>query len=473
MLVVTIYFTLLDLAWIAFLLGVLFAAVLSILSQTIKAQWVIMRRTAQLRRAKELLTEQSARSERAAQSVKLAEMRFRAVIEALPVMVLFVDRDERCRHHNRAFQEWCGRSDADIDGVPLSDLIDDANYRELGSHGMEALLGKERQYESRWSRSDLETQVAVKLLPYPPNAQTTSGFYVFVTTITPTRAKPLDVVPVAGEDSAPTLCVETTGEQLSVDEDAREHLLRAIEEDQFTLLEQTIEPLSCETKPAQVSEILLRLGEREDHMLPPRAFFEVAEHYGLMPAIDRWVVRKLLKASAAMKAVDRTWRMPLYCVNLSSATLADRTFTNHIRTQLEHWGLSGDRLCFEIHQRVLAGQETDVRTLIEQLKPLGCRFTVDCFGSQKISFVPFTHLHFDFLKIDGSIIGEVLRNKAELAKAGAIVLACRKIGIRTIAQFVEDELTRGKLSEIGVDYVQGFGVHKPVPLSPMASVATA
>ena len=112
MLVITIYFTLFDLQWIAFLLGILCAAVLGLVSQSIKAQWLIVRRTAQLRRQKELLTEESARAERAVQALKMAESRFRALLDALPLMLFFVGRDERCRQPNLAFEHWCGRSAA-------------------------------------------------------------------------------------------------------------------------------------------------------------------------------------------------------------------------------------------------------------------------------------------------------------------------------------------------------------------------
>ena len=165
--------------------------------------------------------------------------------------------------------------------------------------------------------------------------------------------------------------------------------------------------------------------------------------------------------------------MPLYCLNLSSATLRDRTFPNHVRAQLQHWEIAGNRLCFEINHEDLAERESDISVLMEELRPLGCRFTVDCFGSQKISFAPFRHLRFDFLKIDGSIIGGILKDKSELAKAKAIVLACQRIGVRTIAQFVEHEATRAKLREIGVDYVQGFSVGKPGPLVLNAPTASS
>lgn len=457
MLVFTIYFTLFDLQWIAFLLGVLCAAVLGLVSQSMKAQWLIARRNAQLRRHKELLTEESARAERAAQALKMAEVRFRTVLDALPLMLFFVGRDARCRQANLAFEQWCGRSAADLEGAPLRGMVDDAIYDGLVLHGDQALLGNEMHYEAQWCGPGGEKQVTVKLLPYPVGAQSTSGFYVFAT--------PNVVVPAAENAASENVYLEAREQELTSDDDAREYLLRAMEEDHFILFEQKIVSISSDETEAQFLEILLRLHEEEQNMLPPGAFFEVAEHYDLMPAIDRWVIRKLLKACAATKKEDPAWRMPLYSLNLSSATLRDRTFPNHVRAQIQHWEIPGNRLCLEINHESLADREGDIRFLMEQLRELGCRFAVDCFGSQKISFAPFKHLRFDFLKIDGSIIGAILDDKSELAKATAIVMACQKIGVRTIAQFVEHGSMRAKLRDIGVDYVQGFGVGKPAPLA--------
>ena len=98
------------------------------------------------------------------------------------------------------------------------------------------------------------------------------------------------------------------------------------------------------------------------------------------------------------------------------------------------------------------------------LRPLRCRFTLDAFGGTKVSFTPLKDLKFDFLKIDGNIIQNILNDRSEFAKTRAIVLACSKIGTRTIAGFVESDETVVKLREIGVDYVQGFGIGRPQPL---------
>jgi EAL domain-containing protein (putative c-di-GMP-specific phosphodiesterase class I) len=459
MLVFAIYFTQADLQWTAFLFGVLFAAVLSLVTQNIKVQWRLVRRDAQLRRSKELLAEQVACTERSAQALKMADQRFGAVLDALPPLIFFVDREARCRYNNLAFAQWCGKDTGDIWGLPLNELVSAPVHEVLDSRTHAALRGIEAEFETDWPFPEGPRTALVKLLPYPVGAQTAGGYYVLV--FAPAAAR-VQAAAAAGSGAAAYL--DAMEQQLPANADPREYLLNAIEEDQFLLLEQPIEPVAADARPGAFREILLRLREDAQQTLPPGGFMEVAEHYGLMPAIDRWVIRKLLKSAASMKEADSTWRMPVYAVNLSDATVCDPTFAHHVAAQLRHWNLSGTRLCFEVRHRALNDHEAEVEALIEHLKPLGCLFTVDAFGSCKVSFAPFSRLQFDFVKIDTSIVGAIVREKSELAKARAIVLACSKIGVRTIAPTVEDEAARVKLAEIGVDYVQGYAIESPGPL---------
>jgi EAL domain-containing protein (putative c-di-GMP-specific phosphodiesterase class I) len=157
--------------------------------------------------------------------------------------------------------------------------------------------------------------------------------------------------------------------------------------------------------------------------------------------------------------------MPLCCVNLSSAALGDPGFPRYVQSELKRSNVVGNNLCFEITEPDLINRQGEVQALMAVLKPLGCRFTADGFGSVKVSFAPFKELKFDFLKIDGSIIQNILRERSDLARTRAIVLACQKTGIRAIAAFVETDDTLAKLIEIGVDYAQGFGIGRPQPLA--------
>jgi len=166
--------------------------------------------------------------------------------------------------------------------------------------------------------------------------------------------------------------------------------------------------------------------------------------------------------------------MPLCCVNLSSTSLCDSTFASYVQSELKHSNISGKGLCFELAELDLIRHHHKAQTLMSILRPLGCRFTVDGFaGSTEVSFARFKDLKFDFLKIDGLIIQNILTDSSALAKTKAIVLACQKLGMRTIAELVETEATVAQLGEIGVDYMQGFGISRPAPLAQLAGTSHA
>jgi EAL domain-containing protein (putative c-di-GMP-specific phosphodiesterase class I) len=151
----------------------------------------------------------------------------------------------------------------------------------------------------------------------------------------------------------------------------------------------------------------------------------------------------------------------LFCVNLSEAAVCSLDFTRFVSYELRQHDFNARSLCFEIGEPEIIGQHAHVQRFINALKPLGCRFTVDAFGSVKVSFSHLKGLDVDFLKIDGVIIQNILRDPAALAKTRAINTVCGKVRLRTIAEFVETDQTLDKLREVGVDYVQGFGVARP------------
>jgi EAL domain-containing protein (putative c-di-GMP-specific phosphodiesterase class I) len=163
---------------------------------------------------------------------------------------------------------------------------------------------------------------------------------------------------------------------------------------------------------------------------------------------------------------------PVYFVNLSAAAVRSAEFVRYVQAQIDSRKADGRSLCFELGEHDVASLNAEARRLIDCLKPYGCRFTVDAFGSAKGSFAPLRGLAFDFLKIDGVLVQNMLRDPAARARITAINTACHRIGMRTIAEFVEDDVTLAALRRIGVDYVQGFGISRPVPLSGPPARAT-
>lgn len=471
----TIYWTQFDPKWIAFLGGVLLAAMVAVATQASKAQWLATRRTKQLDRIRARLGQETARSRNATEAARIAESRMRLLADTLPSMILYVDREERCRYHNRAVEHRTGLSAEQIGGRPLHEVLGNA-YPFVAPHIGETLEGKPAAYEFAWTGTALPETYSARHVPYPAEESPPHGFYLLLTITalrpparTASSFQPTDPatdrggVIVAGE-SGQTIYMRSIADQLMGWDEPRAKLEYALKGNQFLLFAQKILPLKRELTEPLCCEILLRLREEEDHLLPPGGFIPIAERYGMMEELDRWVVRNLIAWCVERKRADSAGRVPLYCVNLSEAAVCSLDFARFASRELQQHNFNARSLCFEISEAEIISQRANVQRFINTLRPLGCRFTVDAFGSVKVSFSHLKGLAVDFLKIDGVIIQNILRDPAALAKTRAISTVCGKVGLRTIAEFVETEETLEKLRETGVDYVQGFGIARREPI---------
>ena len=250
-------------------------------------------------------------------------------------------------------------------------------------------------------------------------------------------------------------------EQANYVNDPRAQLMQALQEDHFMLFAQTIRPLTGTVPYPRCVEVLLRLQDENRRMVPPDVFFPVAERYNLMQEIDRWVVRNVIKWAQEKRRGNATWQMPLCCLNLAAASLRAADFASFVRGELERSRFPGANLCFEIAVPNVTDYPVEVRGLMNTLRPLGCRFTLQAFGRTSASFAPLKDLRFDFLKIDGVLIHDMLTDPVQFRKIRVIATVCRKVGLRTIAEFVESDDTLAKLRDIGIDYAQGFGIGRP------------
>lgn len=469
LLVVTIHLTRYDLQWLAFLGGVLFAAVVALVSQASKAEWLLLRRTKQLERARDQLARETARSREAAQSRHAAEARLALLTDHLPFPVLYLDREERCRYHNRASADWLKLSPQAIDGQPLKSLLDAKTYPLVAQHLKAATPGEIADYEVAWPiRSNGTAAVKVRQIPCSPDGSKVTGVYlVFAQTAIERIAagQDADRARAAESDDDPdSRYLRAVAAELMAEADPRTRLRHALEHGGFLLYAQKILPLKSGLAEPECYEVLLRLKEEEDHLLPPGGFIPVAERYGMLEELDRWVVRSLIAWSTERCAASPGRRVPLLCVNLSAPSLCGSGFAAFVREEVERRGFPGRALCFEINEADAIAHNAKLRRLIDALRPLGCRFSIDAFGSARVSFSYLAGIVPDFLKIDGSIIRNIVHDPAELAKTRAIHAVCRSAGTRTIAEFVETQDTLDKLREIGIDYVQGFGVARPAPI---------
>lgn len=204
--------------------------------------------------------------------------------------------------------------------------------------------------------------------------------------------------------------------------------------------------------------------EEEETMVPPGMFFPLAEKYGLMAHLDRWVVQHVAEWVTRKKPAQDQLKNSIFFINVSEATIADPGFPEYLRLTLQEYDVSGSALCFEVTDSVLASSTADVAEFARQVRQCGCLVALSGFGRDRVLFDLIRGFQVEFLKIDGSVILDILRDPLKLAKVTALNRVAKQIGVKTIAEMVENEETISSLREIGIDFAQGFGISRPRPL---------
>jgi EAL domain-containing protein (putative c-di-GMP-specific phosphodiesterase class I) len=209
------------------------------------------------------------------------------------------------------------------------------------------------------------------------------------------------------------------------------------------------------------------LRDEDGKLVQPGSFMGAAERYGLMPLIDRWVVRNAFALLADRLSSSAPFQLSSCAINLSGATFADDDFVEYVRRQFDIYRVPPEMICFEITETSAIADIASAKRFIQALKKLGCRFSLDDFGTGMSSFSYLKHLAVDFIKIDGSFVTEMLNSKMDRAMVEMIVHIAKVMGKRTIAEFVESEEILEALREIGVDYAQGYAIGKPSAVTDM------
>ena len=250
-------------------------------------------------------------------------------------------------------------------------------------------------------------------------------------------------------------------------------ITRALEEDSFCLYYQTIVAVNpaAKSEGGEHYEVLLRLRDENENLILPMAFIPAAERYGLMHLVDRWVIRTLFAAQG--EHYRDVWRAVqlegnscgfLVAINLSGASINDDLFIDFLHEQFSLHQIPPQLICFEITETVAISNLRQATQFIERLQSLGCYFALDDFGSGMSSFAYLRNLPVNFLKIDGEFIRNIGDDKVNNAMVEAMTQIGHVMGIKIIAEFVENKKIFECLAALGVDYAQGFGISKPLPL---------
>ena len=234
----------------------------------------------------------------------------------------------------------------------------------------------------------------------------------------------------------------------------------ALEEDRYCIYAQTIEAVGDDNGGHY--ELLIRMVDENGEIVPPGAFLPAAERYNVIYKLDEWMIDKsfslLTQNPVFLEHTD-------FCsINLSGQSLSSTDMLNYIVTKMDELNVPAEKICFEITETAAISHLSTAIKFISTLKGLGCRFSLDDFGSGLSSFAYLKNLPVDFLKIDGIFVKDIADDPIDRAMVKSINDVGHVMGMHTIAEFVENEQIRSCLEVIGVDYVQGYGIGKPRPL---------
>jgi diguanylate cyclase (GGDEF)-like protein/PAS domain S-box-containing protein len=238
----------------------------------------------------------------------------------------------------------------------------------------------------------------------------------------------------------------------------------ALRDDKFELYYQPIVHARAGGARGPALEVFVRLmPEPGLASEPPAQFIRAAERYRLMPLVDRWVVHAVL--SALGRGGLKLPASRSVALNLAGQTLGDAEFLEFVVDCLDLTGASPTDICFEITESSVVANLDHARRFIEVLHGMGCEFALDDFGSGLSSFAHLRSLPVDYLKIDGSFIRNLGADSVNQAMVAAMIDLSRSLNFRVVAEQVEDQSSLDVVKSLGIDFVQGFVIAKPQPLS--------
>ncbi|MES9970020.1 MAG: EAL domain-containing protein [Candidatus Thiodiazotropha sp.] len=238
----------------------------------------------------------------------------------------------------------------------------------------------------------------------------------------------------------------------------------ALDEGRMVLYAQPIVDLNSDDKSILAFEILLRMHSVDGELIPPGAFLPAAERYDLIERIDRWVIEEVMRLLANC---NRNY--PDCFINISGATLSHNQIPHLVNELLQKYQIEPEKLTFEVTETAAIQNLSSAFRVIRKIRELGCRFTLDDFGSGLSSFGYLKNLPIDYLKIDGMFVKDITTNSLDKGMVEAIKTIADSMRLTTIAEFVENDVIIEELRRLGIGLGQGFGIARPKPFKEFIS----
>jgi Amt family ammonium transporter len=215
-------------------------------------------------------------------------------------------------------------------------------------------------------------------------------------------------------------------------------------------------------------ELLVRMRNSAGALIAPEKFFDAAERYELMPALDRWVV---CSAIEALRPYALAVASAPYCftLNVSAQSIATRRYAAFALEQIKNAGLPPAAFCFELKEAAAVNHVAAAEALIHELTSAGCKIALDDFGSGLSSLAHLKRLPVHYLKIDGRFVRRIVDDRIAESIVSGIARAARTLGVSVIAEHVENPATVEKLRELDVEFGQGYHFGRPQPLGALLS----
>ncbi len=238
---------------------------------------------------------------------------------------------------------------------------------------------------------------------------------------------------------------------------------KALDDERLVLNCQKIVPINQHSQVQPHYEILLTMKDEEGNMMPPAEFILAAETYNRMVQVDRWVIKNVFEWVSEHR--DELDDISGFAINISGHSMNDEAFADFVLEQFTQTQTPTAKVCFEVTETAAISNLDNAVDFMNRMKIIGCRFSLDDFGTGLSSYSYLRNLPVDYVKIDGVFVRDLADSPGDYAVVRSINEIGHYMGKKTIAEFVENEEILAQLREIGVDYAQGYGIHRPTPLA--------